>query len=102
MARKSLADGLKFDDKKSDKPKSSDGSGASTKQIVIVCLGFLAGGLGIAFYMGAFDRTPTKPVITVTAPEPEVQAVKEKAKAEQDRLMQLPNGHPKKPIIAGS
>ena len=102
MAQNSLTDGLQFDNKKASKPKTSEGSELPIGKLAFVAGAFILAGFGIAYSMGAFDARTTKPVVTVPPPDPEVKAAKEKAKAEEDRLMNLPKGDKRRPIISGS
>lgn len=102
MAQKSLTRGLDFgEDKKKPESKKASDSSLPPAKLAFVGFAFLVAGLGIAYSMGYFESAPkTAPVIQ--PPPPEVQAVQEKARKEQERLLTLPDGHPQKPIISGS
>jgi|GEM_PF-6753473 len=103
MAQKSLTRGLDFgDDKKKPESKAAKKeSSLPAGKVAFVGFAFVVAGLGIAYSMGLFESAP-KTTPTVAPPPPEVQAVQEKARKEQERLLSLPEGHPQRPVISGS
>jgi predicted metalloprotease len=107
MAGKSLTEGLNIPDKKSGKEKSSSGGGEGKLtggKIAFLVVAFLIGGFGVAYSMG-FNPFEKKAVHKGQVVSPQGTGMSEQGrKREEDmqKKMQLPDGHPDKPVIGAS
>jgi hypothetical protein len=106
MPGKSLTDGLNIPDKKSGKEKSSGGGEGKLTggKIAFLVVAFLIGGFGVAYSMG-FNPFEKKAVHNGQVVSPQGTGLSEQGKKrieDFEKKMQLPDGHPDKPVIGAS
>jgi hypothetical protein len=106
MPQKSLTEGLNIPDKKGGKEKvSSGGEGKLTGgKIAFLVVAFLIGGLGVAYSMG-FNPFEKKAEFKGQPVSPQGTGMSEAGKKREEDMqkkMQLPDGHPDKPVIGAS
>lgn len=104
MERKSLMRGLDIPDKKADKKsgKSEGKESIPASKIALIVGCFLVGGAGLAYNFGVFDG---KPKLNGKVISPQGDPVTPEAQQRLDdrkKKLELPDGHPQKPVISGS
>jgi hypothetical protein len=107
MAGKSLVDGLNIPDKKGGKEKAKSGGGEGQLtggKIAFLVVAFLIGGFGVAYSLG-FNPFEKKAEFKGQPVSPQGTGMSEAGKKREDDMqkkMQLPDGHPDKPVIGAS
>ncbi|XVJ60762.1 MAG: hypothetical protein HEQ23_15790 [Tepidisphaera sp.] len=103
MERKSLMRGIDVPDTKADKKaKEKSGDGIPPAKIALVVVCFLIGGAGIAYSAGLFDGKPVHNNKVVSPTGDTLTPEAEKRIEERKKKMELPEGHPQKPVIGAS
>ena len=105
MERKSLMRGLNIPDAKADKKKgekSKSGDSVPPAKIALIVGCFLIGGAGIAYQQGLFDGKPVLNGKVISAQGDPVTPEVQKRLDERKKKLELPDGHPQKPVISGS
>lgn len=102
MERKSLMRGIEVPEGKADKRKERGSDSIPPAKIALVVVCFLVGGAGIAYSAGLFEGKPTFKDKVVSPTGDPVTPQAQKQLDERKQKLQLPDGHPQKPVISGS
>lgn len=102
MERKSLMRGIDVPEEKKSTAKSGGDKAVPPAKIALIVGCFVVGGLGIAYNAGVFD---SKPVLKGKQILPQGDPVTPEAQKRMDdrkKKLDLPDGHPEKPVIGAS
>jgi hypothetical protein len=105
MERKSLMRGIDVPDGKDDKKKGGKAGGGESippTKIALIVGCFLVGGAGIAYNFGVFDSKPAVNGKIVSPTGDPVTPEAQKRMDDRKKKLELPDGHPQKPIIGAS
>ena len=104
MERKSLMRGIDVPDAKADRKKGAkeDANAIPPGKIVMIVGCFLVGGAGIAYSAGLFDgKAVHNSKVILPAGDP-VSPQSQKRMEERKKKLDLPEGHPQKPVVGAS
>lgn len=101
MERKSLMRGIDVPEAKADK-KKKDADSIPPAKIALIVVCFVIGGAGIAYSMGLFESKPKFNNQTVSPTGTTLTPEAEKRIEERRKKLELPDGHPQKPVIGAS